>query len=88
MCSWQNITGTRRFTILCDDPGREVGGHWDSGLPYLQLALKKHWVPMGDPADPLQGVQLLLDHIDVAPLKVTGSYAGSGPLQWQCSSRS
>ncbi len=54
--------------------GREVGGHWDSGLPYLQGALKTHWVPMGGPANPLQGVQLLLDHINVAPLKVLGPF--------------
>lgn len=56
--------------LLCCGAGREIGGHWDSGLPYLYGALKMHWVPMGDPAKPLQGVQLLLDHINVMPLKV------------------
>ena len=55
--------------MSADSPGKDIGGHWDSGLPYLQGHLKMHWAPMGNSADPLQGVQLLLDHLDVAPLK-------------------
>ena len=59
--------------MVGESPGRHIGGRWDSGLPYLQGHLKAHWAPMGESANPLQGVQLLLDHVDVAPLKVTTS---------------
>lgn len=63
--------------ILCEHAGRDIGNHWSSGLPYLHGSLKTQWMPMRDPANPLQGVQLLLDRIDVLCLKVLTLQASS-----------
>ena len=55
-----------------------VGGHWSSGAPYLNTALKRTWVPRQPGSTSLEGVQLLLLRADVAGLKV--SWHESAPV--------
>ena len=81
MCESCALDCSRASLITpCNQTGREVGGHWSSGLPYLQSALKTEWMPMRHPTHTLQGVQLLLDYIDVLPLQVTASRAAHAPV--------
>ena len=49
-----------------------VGGHWSSGVPYLNSALKRSWVPRPPGSTSLEGVQLMLLRANVSALKVSG----------------